>query len=154
MSTLDAIQRRQRSMENTVQLLILYAASAEQGAWKLHLETAASLLGHLLNETSALSGPSLEGLLQAISKASPSTSWLWTDTWSPDQLSFRFFVSLLLFIDILGSTALEEIAAFEKDHYYHLISMRDDGMTQREKGAPIEFSNFTGVSELGLNCNC
>ncbi len=137
------LQRQQGSLQSMTHLVILTAILGEPFNWDLYLDSAVDLFSQLLGQTRLVSGPSLELLLDAIGKDSRASPWLWVNSWSPNQISFRFFAALLIFADIIGGTARRRQSDL-KEHYYHLISMRDDGRMQGERSAPIRFSDVIG----------
>ena len=137
------LQRQQASLQSMAHLVILTAILSEPFNWDLYLGSAVDLLHQLLFQTKLVSGPSLNLLLDAIAKDSLASPWLWANSWSPDQISFRFFTAVLIFADIIGNTARRRHSDL-KEHYYHLISMQDDGRLEGETSAPIRFSNVIG----------
>jgi hypothetical protein len=115
-------------MESIVQTLMFEIVLGRSADWDLHLIPALALFEEVL------SGPdSHNSLMISALHRIGLPSWYKAEydhyMWNPDQAGFRFFAALLIFIDIIASTALTRIPRLTQ---YHLGLL-----DQQDNGAPI-----------------
>jgi hypothetical protein len=115
-------------MESILQTLMFEIVLGRSADWDLHLTPALALFEEVIN------GPdSHNSLMISALHRIGLPSWYKAEfdhyMWNPDQAGFRFFAALLIFIDIIASTALTEPPRLIQ---YHL-----DLLDQQDNGAPI-----------------
>ncbi|KAF2501482.1 hypothetical protein BU16DRAFT_546697 [Lophium mytilinum] len=131
---------------SVVQVLIFESALGKSAPWNSHLPPAFALFGEIM----ACSDPSYQGQGQSklaavlLEIGQP----LWTKPgrdnyiWSPDQAGFRFCAGLLIFIDVVASTAVQESPRLIS-YYPDILARIDDG-TSVVSGAEIRLSTIVG----------
>ena len=131
---------RIRMMESIVQILIFESIVGKSGDWHLHLKPAIALLEQVFD----LSTGHDTRMLSALFSTGPPV-WYKAENdsyiWSPDQAGFRFFAALLVYIDVVASTALGQAPG--------LAAMHRD-MLGEDNGAPVlGFTRLRLSSVLG-----
>ncbi|KAH0842638.1 hypothetical protein AYO21_08040 [Fonsecaea monophora] len=139
-----------RVMESIIQFLIFEVALSRSANWNLHLTPALALFEEIWESTATTASES--GLLAALeTMAVPLQFGVDPDgcyIWSPEQAGFRFFTGLLVFIDIIASTALEQPPRL-LDWHPLLLDVQDNGETDFGK-VPIRLSNLMGCQNWVL----
>lgn len=141
-STVSAISRcgaqsplldRIRIMEEIIQLLIVEVTVRRNVDWTIHLTPALVLFDEIFKSYGIdHSGPSLAVLLSAL----PSSFPIAMPHHKPlpntaDQSALAFFVTLLLFVDIIASTSLGHPPALQNYHHNLLSSHGDENCRVR-----------------------
>ncbi|ETI25725.1 hypothetical protein G647_02499 [Cladophialophora carrionii CBS 160.54] len=129
-----------RVMESIVQVLIFEVTLGRSANWNLHLTPALALFDDIWTSTGTASiadGERPESKLLAVLDAMALSLQFGLErehggrgggyVWSPEQAGFRFFTGLLVFIDIVASTALERPPWLSERHA-HLLADRDHGV--------------------------
>ncbi|EXJ57238.1 hypothetical protein A1O7_07585 [Cladophialophora yegresii CBS 114405] len=123
-------------MESIVQVLLFEVTLGRSANWNLHLTPALALFDQIWQSASFSTATELPGskLLAVLDTMTLSLQFgLEHDgggggyVWSPEQAGFRFFTGLLVFIDIIASTALER-APWLSERHAHLLADRDRGV--------------------------
>jgi hypothetical protein len=129
-----------RLMESIIQLFNIEVAIARCENWQFHLDAAISLFEQIFQHHGTEGG--LSAILREIGRLTwnadlphPQNHELWT----PDQASFLFFTAILLFHDIIGSTALGQTPRLQ---VYHSVLLGPSNSTGTK--SPIELENFIG----------
>lgn len=133
-------------MESVIQVLIFEIALGKSAPWNSHLPPAFALFEEIM----ACSGPSYrdQGQSKLASVLLGIGQPLWTKRghsshiWSPDQAGFRFCAGLLIFIDVVASTAIQETPRLLK--YHPDILARIDEGTSVVSDAEIRLSSIVG----------
>lgn len=149
--TVSAVQRRgaqsslldkARTMEEITQLLVVEATAKRDADWKIHLAPALALFDEIF-KTHGIhhSQPSLPTLLNTLSPmTTPHHKSL---PYTADQSALVFFVSLLLFIDIVASTSCG--AAPNLHAYYHNL-LTPNGNEE----CPVRLETIVGCQNWAL----
>ncbi|KAL4965283.1 Zn(II)2Cys6 transcription factor [Aspergillus stella-maris] len=91
-------------LESIVQLLIFDGVVGTTGNWRIHLDAAIVLFEQIIQPPGSLCS-----ILDAMRQRSGLPANSSGDTfWTADQAAFRFYPAILLFADIIASTALEQ----------------------------------------------
>ncbi|KAJ4315044.1 hypothetical protein N0V94_006156 [Neodidymelliopsis sp. IMI 364377] len=145
-STLEKVEL----LENIMQVLIFETAVGRSAPWNSHLPPAYTLFKEIM----ATSGSEMSSQNQSQSKLVSTLLGighpLWINPgpdnyiWSPDQTGFRFCAGLLIFIDILASTALQ--ASPKLSQYHPKILKQPDAGTPNIGDAQIQLSGIVGCS--------
>ncbi|KAL9087172.1 MAG: hypothetical protein Q9165_006823 [Trypethelium subeluteriae] len=134
---------RARSMESIIQALIFEVALGRSGSWKIHLAAALGLFDEMIrHQQQEEADPTFLSLLNRVGK--PAWYALESDSyiWDSEQAGFRFFTALLVFLDAIGSTAMEQSPRL-LDHYPLLLAHDDDCQQMRES-IPLRLSAYVG----------
>lgn len=117
-------------LESVIQLLIFEIALGKSAPWNSHLSPAFALFEEVMassDVTFQVQGQSkLASVLLEIGQP------LWTKPgqsshiWSPDQAGFRFCAGLLIFIDVVASTAIQKAPRLLSYHS-DILARIDDG---------------------------
>ncbi|KAH8901576.1 hypothetical protein GQ53DRAFT_790080 [Thozetella sp. PMI_491] len=104
-----SLAEKAQVMENIVQLLVFEKLGGDSGSWEVHLVPALAIFEEIVQAASSLSGSmcDMNNILDLIGhrvKEADTASLSWT----PDEAAFRFFASILLYIDIVASSALQQ----------------------------------------------
>ncbi|KAF2735557.1 hypothetical protein EJ04DRAFT_491413 [Polyplosphaeria fusca] len=128
----DGLVKNAELMGSIVMLLVFENTMGRSGNWTQHLDAALALFKDMretYNPTSTEASSSYQRLLGVMSIVPKyqlsNTHYFWTT----DQSGFRFFAALLVFMDVLASTALEReplLLQFHED----ILSNIDDGSLQ------------------------
>lgn len=104
---------------NIIQLVNFEVAFAPSNDWQIHLSAAANLLGmtieHFGNAEAAETAMTV--LLRKLRVGVP----LDCSIWSPDQAALRFFAAVIIYQDIIASTALQEPPMLSTCHDEFLV---------------------------------
>ncbi|KIW65835.1 hypothetical protein PV04_08056 [Phialophora macrospora] len=144
-----------RVMESIVQFLIFELAVGRSANWDLHLTPAIALFEEIWQSAGTTvdeEGGSESQLLAVLDAMAPPLRFGLERggyyIWSPEQAGLRFFTGLLVFIDIVASTALERPPRLA-EHHAHLLADQDDGV--REFGTvPVQLSGLVGCQNWVL----
>jgi hypothetical protein len=135
---------RVEALESVVHVLIFEMALGKAAPWNSHLPPAFALLQEIMACDDTSHHPSKLTLV-LLEIGSP----LWTNPadgthiWSPAQASFRFCAALLIFVDVIASTALRKQPKLI-DCYVELLAEVDDG-TCLPSDAEIRLSTVVGA---------
>jgi len=138
-----------RVMESITQFLIFEVALSRSANWNLHLTPALALFKEIWQGTTTEgSEPKLLAVLDAMTPhlryGRDHTGYVW----SPEQAGFRFFTGLLVFIDIIASTSLEQPPRLTEYHP-HLLADLDNG--EPDFGmVPVRLSSLVGCQNWVL----
>ncbi|KAL4799367.1 fungal-specific transcription factor domain-containing protein [Aspergillus venezuelensis] len=120
-------------LESIVQLLIFDGVVGTTGNWRIHLDAAIVLFEQIIQPSGLLF--SVLGAMRQRSGLPANSSG---DTfWTADQAAFRFYSAILLFADIIASTALEQPPKLQG---YHDNLLRDTGPGK----ASLQLEDFVG----------
>jgi len=112
-------------MESVIQILMFEAVLGRSADWNLHLTAALALFDEVLSGVDSHNSKMIS-LLHSIG----TPFWYKAEydhyMWNPDQAGFRFFAALLIFIDIIASTALAQPPRLSPYHS-DLLANQDDG---------------------------
>ena len=138
-----------RVMESIIHFLIFEVALSRSANWNLHLTPALALFEGIWQSTPAEGS---ESKLFAVLGAMTLNLRFGLDdgvyVWSPEQAGFRFFTGLLVFIDIIASTSIEQLPRLNEYHPY-LLAELDNG--QSDFGmVPIQLSSLVGCQNWVL----
>jgi len=112
-------------MESIIHILMFEAVLARSADWNLHLTAAFSLFEDVFSEADSFNSK-MVSVLHSIGMPLRYKAEYDHYIWSPDQAGFRFFAALLIFVDIIASTALAQPPRLS---VYHsgLLANQDDG---------------------------
>ena len=136
---------RARIMEEIMQFLIVEVTVRRNVDWTIHLTPALVLFDEIF-KSHGIDGlePSLAVLLGALPSSLPmATPHHKPLPYTADQSTLVFFVSLLLFIDIVGSTSLGTPPALQNYHHSLLSS-------HGEEKCPVRLENVVGCQNWAL----
>lgn len=135
-----------RAMESIIQVLIFEVAVKKTLDWNMHLEPALALFSDILTRhMEGLSQPGLDGILNNLGRPSwAAMNFINPAPSTPAQSAFRFFAGLLLFIDIISSTALEQPPRLRAFHDNLL------GGSHSSQYGPIELDTIVGCQNWVL----
>ncbi|KIW26541.1 uncharacterized protein PV07_09628 [Cladophialophora immunda] len=146
----STVVEKARVMESISQFLMFEIALSSAADWNLHLTPALALFEEIWHsDTTTGSAPKLLAALDAIALplrfgADHGGYYIW----SPEQAGFRFFAGLLVFIDIIASTALEQPPRLLECHP-HLLDAQDNG--EPDFGlVPLRLSGLVGCQNWVL----
>jgi len=112
-------------MESIVQVLIFEVVLGRSVDWNVHLTPALVLFEEVLSKQDSNTSRIIS-VLHSIGIP----SWYKAEynhyIWNPDQAGFRFFATLLIFIDVIASTALAQPPRL-MPYYSDLLAEQDDG---------------------------
>lgn len=134
-----------RIMEEITQLLIVEITIRENVDWRIHLTPALVLFDEIFKSHGI---DHLEPSLAVLLNALPSSLPMATPQHKPlpntaDQSALVFFVSLLLFVDIIASTSLSTPPALQTYHHSILSS-------NSEKECLVRLENVVGCQDWAL----
>ncbi|AEO53692.1 hypothetical protein MYCTH_44604 [Thermothelomyces thermophilus ATCC 42464] len=141
-----------RVMASIIQLMTCEVAIAKPGNWAMHLNAAAELFNEMMKHhavTEAGRHCFMMVLLQLGSKP-----FTWTPKnhpWGSDQAILRFFTAQLLFLDTLGSTALQERPRLLQWHRHLMATLEENDRnhmpgSEKEGTVPhINLHEFIGI---------
>jgi hypothetical protein len=129
------------AIESIIQVLMFEVVLGKSADWSLHLTPAIALFEEVMNNADS-HGSRMVSALHNIGQP----SWYKSDfghfIWNPDQAGLRFFAALLIFIDIVASTALRQPP--------RLGSYHSDLLSEHDNGAPIlGFTNLRLSTVVG-----
>ena len=138
-----------RVMESITQFLIFEVALSRSANWNLHLTPALALFEEIWQSTTTEgSEPKLLAVLDAMTLHLRYGLDHGGYVWSPEQAGFRFFTGLLVFIDIIASTSLEQPPRLIEYHP-HLLADLDNG--EPDFGmVPVQLSSLVGCQNWVL----
>jgi len=138
-----------RVMESITQFLIFEVALSRSANWNLHLTPALALFEEIWQSTTTEgSEPKLLAVLDAMTLHLRYGLDHGGYVWSPEQAGFRFFTGLLVFIDIIASTSLEQPPRLTEYHP-HLLADLDNG--EPDFGmVPVQLSSLVGCQNWVL----
>lgn len=138
-----------RVMESITQFLIFEVALSRSANWNLHLTPALALFDEIWQSiTTEGSEPKLLAVLDAMTLHLRYGLDHGGYVWSPEQAGFRFFTGLLVFIDIIASTSLEQPPRLIEYHP-HLLADLDNG--EPDFGmVPVQLSSLVGCQNWVL----
>jgi len=138
-----------RVMESITQFLIFEVALSRSANWNLHLTPALALFEEIWQSTiTEGSEPKLLAVLDAMTLHLRYGLDHGGYVWSPEQAGFRFFTGLLVFIDIIASTSLEQPPRLIEYHP-HLLADLDNG--EPDFGmVPVQLSSLVGCQNWAL----
>jgi len=137
------VQDRARSMASIVQALLFEVALGRSGSWNIHLTAALGLFEEIsCAQTKHEATPTFMSLLIGFGKPAWYTPEIDSYVWNTEQAGFRFFTALLIFLDVVGSTATEERPRF-LDHYPLLLADIDEGEHTHEP-ISLQLSVYVG----------
>jgi len=138
-----------RVMESITQFLIFEVALSRSANWNLHLTPALALFEEIWQGTTTEgSEPKLLAVLDAMTLHLRYGLDHGGYVWSPEQAGFRFFTGLLVFIDIIASTSLEQPPRLTEYHP-HLLADLDNG--EPDFGmVPVQLSSLAGCQNWVL----
>jgi hypothetical protein len=128
-------------MENIIQLLIFDTFLGRSANWQIHLKPAITLFEDLFKGSFPHSDGELDlgHVLGEMVWDSGSENPFGRPIWNPDQSGFRFFAAILIFIDIVASTALGKPPKLKMYHSKILGDVRP-----QDVAIPIDLSSFVG----------
>ena len=130
-----------RMIESIIHVLLFESVIGRSGDWEPHLTPAVALFRQILEAVSDQKPKMLSALL---SIGSPVWYKLENDSyiWNPDQAGFRFFTSLLVFTDIIATTAQRREPSLKPLH---------NDILGEDTGAPVlGFTRVRLSSVLGV----
>ncbi|KAF2678503.1 hypothetical protein K458DRAFT_408767 [Lentithecium fluviatile CBS 122367] len=134
---------RVRSMESILQALLFEVILGRSGTWSIHLTAALELFDEIRHhQTQDESEPTFLLLLNGLGKLAWYTPERNTYIWNTEQAGFRFFTALLIFLDVISSTATEQRPHLI-DHYPLLLADVDQGQ-QPQEGIQLRLSGYIG----------
>jgi hypothetical protein len=138
---------------NVVHVLIFQMALGKAAPWKSHLPPAFALFKEILAADTLMEEDQQSKLTSALLDIGPP---LWTNPldgthiWSPAQSGFRFSAALLMFVDVIASTALQDPPTLLPYHT-ELLAERDDG-SSLPSDAEIRLSTVVGCRNGAIRC--
>lgn len=133
-------------MESVIQVLIFEIALGRCTPYNSHLAAAFSLfeeiMAYSVRSHQDRSQSKLVSVLLDIGQPIWSKSGYRRHIWSPDQTGFQFCAGLLVFIDVVASTALQETPKLLR-HHSDILSRTDEGDSV-VGDAEIRLSNLVG----------
>jgi hypothetical protein len=135
---------RVESLESVVQVLIFEIALGKAAPWNSHLPPAFALFEEIMTSSGSSQGQQSNLTSTLLEIGQP----LWTrpghvsHIWSPEQTGFRFYAGLLVFIDVMASTALQETPTLLRYHT-DILAPIDDG-SYSVSDAAIRLSTIVG----------
>ncbi|KAF2866488.1 hypothetical protein BDV95DRAFT_671776 [Massariosphaeria phaeospora] len=121
---------RTETLESVIQVLIFEIALGKSAPWNLHLSPAFALFENVMASSNADQGQGQSRLASVLLNIGQP---LWTKpgqashVWSPDQAGFRFCASLLIFIDVVASTTIQEPPRL-MNYHSDVLARKDDGV--------------------------
>ncbi|ETN36856.1 uncharacterized protein HMPREF1541_07843 [Cyphellophora europaea CBS 101466] len=142
----DALEKS-RVLANTVQLLTVETYVGTNN-WKPHLDAAVSLSSQIIEDHSFGEGPDT-GLSKVVEQLSVTVSYEnpHPPLWTPPQASYRFYTAVLVFSDVVASTALER-APILRPHFAHILCSPAE--LTRVESPKLNLLLFFGVENLIL----
>ncbi|KAF5001390.1 hypothetical protein FDECE_10953 [Fusarium decemcellulare] len=128
-------------MEGVVQLLVFGTGMAKTTDGHIHIAAAASLFRQIIDVYGTKDAtPDLQLVLGIMNK--PSLGFVASNyrTWNNEQCAFRFFVAVLLFVDIIASTVLGDTPQL---YSYHPFLIHDGTDLQESEGL-LRMEDFVG----------
>jgi hypothetical protein len=115
-------------MESIIQILMFEVVIGRSADWNLHLTPALALLEEVFSGADAHNSKMISILL-SIGVPAHYKAEYGHYMWNPDQAGFRFFAALLIFMDVIASTALGQPPRLTPYH--------SDFLAKQDNGAPI-----------------
>ncbi|KIV99840.1 uncharacterized protein PV09_08509 [Verruconis gallopava] len=115
-------------MGSIINFIVFECALGQSAGWMVHLPPAIALFKDLLNRPGR-GEPKMRSTLLAIGPPIWYKAENETYIWSPEQAGFRFFAALLVFCDIIASTALRKAPQLTMYH--------DTVLDSGDNGAPV-----------------
>ena len=135
-------------MESFVQVLVFEIALGRSSPWNSHLPPAFALFEEIMaspGQSDQAPGQSkFVSVLLEIGQPMwvPSGESVTGNIWSPDQAGFRFCAGLLIFIDVVASTAIQQKPKL-LEYHHDVLHTVDDG-TFAVSNAEIRLSGLVG----------
>lgn len=114
-------------MGDVIQILMFEVVLGRLADWKLHLTAAVELFRQIFDGADQPDIPeskmtsALRGISQPFHYKVEFTHYIW----NPEQAGFRFFAALLIYIDVIASTALAQPPRLGS-HYLDLLDSQDN----------------------------
>lgn len=112
-------------MDSIIQILMFEVVVGRSADWNLHLTPALALFEEVISGADSHNSKMIS-ILHSIGLPSWYKAEYGHYIWNPDQAGFRFFAALLIFIDIIASTALAQPPRLTPYHS-DLLAKQDDG---------------------------
>ena len=135
------VVEKARVMESIIQLLIFEMFIQVSGDWEMHLNPAITLFEQIVQGQASGDGAGyFRSILESLGIENPDTP-IHTRRlgWNPDQAAFRFFTAVILYIDIIASTSLQQPPRL-KD--YHSSLLQDP--SNRDENTLLDLASFVG----------
>jgi hypothetical protein len=132
----NALADSVRLLGNIVQLVNFEVVFASSENWQMHLNAAVELFLQMLRHHGR---GCTESIMSVILEKLHSHASATCSVWSAEQAAFRFFAAMLLYQDIIASTALEQAPRLQ-DHYEGLL-MTNPTAADRSL---LKLEDFTG----------
>jgi hypothetical protein len=117
-------------LESVIQILIFEIALGKSAPWNFHLSPAFALFEEVMasNDTpyQGQDQSRLTSVLLEIGQPSWTNPAQGSHIWSPDQAGFRFCAGILIFIDVVASTAIQKAPGLLSYHS-DILAHKDDG---------------------------
>lgn len=136
-----------RIMETIVHLLVFDLFIGRSDNWEAHLTPATTLLEDILRQhpPSSPGETRLGGVLEQMNWPRPRFPGFDRQLWNPDQAAFRFFTSILIFIDIIATTSLQRAPKLASYHSQILGDVPSD-----EIDCPLDLFPFIGCQNWAI----
>jgi hypothetical protein len=112
-------------MESIIQVLMFEVVLGRSVDWNLHLTPALALFEEVVGEADSHDSKMIS-VLHSIGLPTWYKAEYGHYMWNPDQAGFRFFAALLIFVDIIASTALVQTPKLSRYHS-EFLARQDDG---------------------------
>ena len=143
----NTLLEKARLMESIIQMLIFELFLGKSTNWATHLSPALALFEEMYKKhtLSLNTKPVLLRILEELSWPSDNEVDFGRIIWNPDQAAFRFFTAILITLDIVAATSLEQAPRLRNYHSYLLGDVQPD-----EVSVPIDLSAFVGCQNWAL----
>jgi hypothetical protein len=126
-------------IESIIQVLMFEVVIGKSADWNLHLTPAIALFEEVMSSPKSHSSK-LVSVLHSIGQPTWHKAEFGHYIWNPDQAGFRFFAALLMFIDVIASTALRQPPRLAPYH--------SELLSEHDNGAPILGFTYLRLSSV------
>src|SRR5690242_7610042 len=135
-------------MNSITQVIVFEMTMGKAAPWNTHLPAAMSLFEDIMSHPGSV--PIYRGRLQnkfasvllGLGEPSWTNPWPSNHIWSPIQAGFRFYAGLLIFVDIIASTATGQMPRLQS--YHEDILATNDEAVSLAGEAKVRLSNIVG----------
>jgi hypothetical protein len=136
-------QDRVRSMHSIFQVLLFEVALGKTKSWDVHLTAALGLFDEMYcTSTKHEAVPSFMSLLGGLGKPAWSIHDIDSPIWNTEQAGFRFLTALLIYLDVVGSTATELSPRLLND--YSVLLADTDESDHTNQSLKLQLSAYVG----------
>ncbi|KAJ4986502.1 Transcriptional regulatory protein pro1-like protein 2 [Stagonosporopsis vannaccii] len=143
-SVLDKVEL----MNGITQVIIFEMTMGKAAPWDTHLPAAISLFEEIMTHSQAVAEyrgqpqSKLSAVLLGMGEPLWTNPWPSNHIWSPVQAGFRFYAGLLVFIDVIASTATGQTPRLQS-HHRDVLATNDDSVSLAGE-AEVRLSNIVG----------